>query len=105
MDLRELLSILWKRRLTVLLVVVQSAIFGIVFGSTREPTYESTATVAITPKVAKIGLLSSDQLSTLLGTYAQTAESAVVRDAAEAQLGPVHRTFHGRPQTLSRRLS
>ena len=82
-----MLSILWKRRLTVLLVVVQSAIFGIVFGSTREPTYESTATVAITPKVAKIGLLSSDQLSTLLGTYAQTAESAVVRDAAEAQLG------------------
>jgi capsular exopolysaccharide synthesis family protein len=83
-DLRELLSILWKRRLIVFLVVVQSAIFGIVFGETREPTYESTDTVAITPRV---GLIPSDQLSTLLGTYAQTAESDVVRDAAAAKLG------------------
>ena len=84
MDLRELLTILWKRRLTVLLVVVLSAVFGIVFGETRQPTYESTDTVAITPKV---GLIPSDQLSTLLGTYAQTAESGVVRDPAEAKLG------------------
>jgi polysaccharide biosynthesis transport protein len=86
-DFRELLTILWKRRLTVLLVVVLSAVFGIVFGETRQPTYESTDTVAITPNVAKLGLIPSDQLSALLGTYAQTAESGVVRDAAEAKLG------------------
>ena len=87
MDLRELLSILWKRRLAVLLVVVLSAIFGIAFGESRQPTYESTDTVAITPNVAKLGLIPSDELSALLGTYAQTAESAVIRDAAETKLG------------------
>lgn len=87
MDLRELLSILWKRRLAVVLVVVLSAIFGFAFGESRQPTYESTDTVAITPNVAKLGLIPSDELSALLGTYAQTAESGVVRDAAEAKLG------------------
>jgi tyrosine-protein kinase len=99
MDLRELLSVVWKRRLVVILVVVFAVGFGVAFGETREPTYESTATVAITPDVAELGLVPGEGLSALLGTYAQTAESDVVRTSAEEILGrPLSGTVSGSTQ-------
>src|SRR4051794_29221516 len=87
MDLRELLSIVWKRRLAVILVVALAVGFGVAVGETRAPTYESTVTVAITPDVGKVGFVPSESLSALLGTYAQTAESDVVRSSAQKILG------------------
>ena len=87
MDLRELLSVLWKSRVVVAIVVVASGVLGALFASQREPTYESTATIAITPDISSQGIVSADALSALLGTYALTAESDVVRVDAENILG------------------
>jgi polysaccharide biosynthesis transport protein len=98
-DLRELLSIVWKRRLVVLLVVVLSVGAGVAFGKSRQATYESTVTVAITPDIQKTGFVAPDNLSALLGTYAQTAESDVVRASAERILGhPLTGTVSGSTQ-------
>jgi capsular exopolysaccharide family len=82
-----LLSILWKWRVIVAIVVVVSGALGALFASQREPTYQSTATIAITPDISSQGIVSADALSALLGTYALTAESDVVRGEAEQILG------------------
>jgi polysaccharide biosynthesis transport protein len=86
-DLREFSSVVWKRRLLVLLVVLLSGGLGAVFALQRDPTYESTATIAITPDIGSQGIVSADALSALLGTYAETAESDVVRESAARDLG------------------
>ncbi len=83
MDLRELLSVVWKRRYLVLLVVFLCGVFGITFALTRQERYESTATVAITPDVEAQGFIPSENLSTLLGTYAEAAESDAALEEAE----------------------
>ena len=87
MDLREFVSVVWKWRVLVLLVVLLSGGLGAVFASQRAPTYESTATIAITPDIGSLGIVSADALSALLGTYAETAESDSARDSAEDILG------------------
>ncbi len=87
MDLRELFSVVWKWRVVVAIVTVLAGALGAIFASQREPTYESTATIAITPDISSQGIVSADSLSALLGTYALTAESDVVRGEAEQILG------------------
>jgi tyrosine-protein kinase len=86
-DLRELASVVWKWRLLVVCVVVLSGAAGTIFAVQRAPTYESTSTIAIEPDLRSQGVVSADALSALLGTYAETAESDIVRDAAEENLG------------------
>jgi tyrosine-protein kinase len=86
-DLREFVSVVWKWRVLVLLVVLLSGGLGAFFASQRASTYESTATIAITPDIGSLGIVSADALSALLGTYAETAESDSVRDSAEEILG------------------
>lgn len=55
---------------------------------TRPPTYEATATVAITPAFdQKQFFIGPDSLSALLGTYAATAKAQVTRQRAEVLLG------------------
>ena len=51
LNLRELASIVWRRRYLVLLVVVLCAAFGAVFAFSKGEKYESKATVAVTPDV------------------------------------------------------
>lgn len=87
MELREFLRILWKRRLAVIAVVLITTAAGVAFGALRQPVYESTTTVAVTPRIAQLGVIPADNLSALLGTYAQTAESDVIKRAAERQVG------------------
>ena len=87
MDLRELFSVLWKWRALVALVVLLSGGLGAAFAAQRPSTYESTATIAITPNIGSLGLVSEDALSALLGTYAETAESDTIRRSAEDSLG------------------
>jgi polysaccharide biosynthesis transport protein len=87
LDLRELLSVVWKRRYLVLLVVFLCAVFGVTFAITRQERYESTATIAITPDVETQGFIPSENLSTLLGTYSEAAESEAVLEEAEATSG------------------
>jgi receptor protein-tyrosine kinase len=95
-----LLSVLWKWRVLVAIVVVVSGALGALFASQREPTYESTATIAITPDISSQGIVSADALSALLGTYALTAESDVVRGEAEQILGhPLSGTVNATTQS------
>ncbi len=83
MDLRELFSVVWKHRYLVALVVVLCAVLGAVFAFTRQEKYESTAKISITPDVESQGFVPSENLSTALATYAETAESGTVRNEAE----------------------
>lgn len=87
MDLREFLSVIWKRRLIVVLVVVLAGASGTAFAITRDPTYESTATISITPEAKEFGFVPAESLSALLGTYAETVESDAVLSDAAADLG------------------
>jgi len=87
MDLRELLSVVWRRRLLVALVVVLCGGLGAVFAQSRDAVYESRVTLAIFPDVETQGFIAGDSLSALLGTYAETVESDAVIDDAEADLG------------------
>lgn len=87
MDLREFLAVIWKRRWLVALVVALTAAIGVYFAVTKESIYESRATIAITPDVATQGFVPSDNLSALLGTYAETVESETVLGRSEALLG------------------
>jgi capsular exopolysaccharide synthesis family protein len=89
-DLRELLSVVWKHRYLVAFVVVLCAALGALFAFTRQEKYESTAKISITPDVESQGFVPSENLSALLVTYAETAESGAVRDRAEKILsGPL----------------
>ena len=82
-----MVTVVWKWRVLVAIVVVTSGLLGTLLAEQREATYESTATIAITPDISSQGIVSADALSALLGTYALTAESDVVRAAAEDVLG------------------
>jgi succinoglycan biosynthesis transport protein ExoP len=87
MEVRELLAILWKRRLIVLGMLVLVAGLSALFAITRPARYEATSTIAMTPKLEEGTFVSPDMLDALLGTYAQTAKSSVTLRRAALQLG------------------
>jgi polysaccharide biosynthesis transport protein len=88
MDLRQVFQTAWKRRWVVLWMFVVAVAAAAVVASSRPARYESTATIALTPdpKTGQ-GLVSSDNLTALLGTYAQTAKSTLIIKRAEQLLG------------------
>ena len=90
MQLNELLAILKKRRFGVLAVVMLTVAFAAALALVTPPRYESTATLALTPKLdPKQGFfgIGSQDLSALLSTYAETAKSRVNRARAQQILG------------------
>src|SRR4051794_15794766 len=88
MEFKQVVLTAWKRRWVVLWVLVICVGVAAAFASTRAPRYESTATIALTPASKEsAGLVSSDNLTALLGTYAQTAKSTVILRRAEQILG------------------
>ena len=87
MELRDLAAAVWRRRLLAATLVLACAALGVVFASTREAQYESRVTIAITPDIRTQGFVPSDNLSALLGTYAETVESDSVLGEAERRLG------------------
>ena len=87
MELRELLAILWKRRLLVAFVVLATAALSAAFAFTRPPRYESASTLALTPNNQNAGFITPDTLNALVGTYAQTAQSSLILDQAEERIG------------------
>ena len=100
MDLRDLIALAWKRRWVVLGVFAITVIASTPAILSRPTEYESTAVVALTPDVAQgQGLVASDSLSALLGTYAETAKSSINLARAEADPRPQarrgHRHLHG----------
>jgi len=88
MRLHELLAILSKRRWMVLGLLSVAVLTSVVIALARPSEYESTATMALTPDVDRSqGYISSEELSGLLSTYAETAKSGLTRRRAAVILG------------------
>jgi succinoglycan biosynthesis transport protein ExoP len=88
MQLTDLLAILKKRRLSVFAVVLLTLAFSVAIALVSPPRYESTATLALTPKLSRNQLyIGSQDLSALLSTYAETAKSRLNRSRAQQLLG------------------
>jgi capsular exopolysaccharide synthesis family protein len=97
MELTDVLRIVWKGRLTVIVVLIATVAFGAAFAFLTPKRYESTATIALTPNASKgpANSLRPEDVSSLLKTYASTAKSESNISQAEAILG------HKLPGTLS----
>jgi succinoglycan biosynthesis transport protein ExoP len=90
-------NVIWKRRLLVLLVLLGACVSSLVVALARPSRYESTAIVALTPDVVHgTGFVSSDGLSALLDTYAESAKAKVNLRRASAIL---HRALPGEVET------
>ena len=88
MELKDLVAVAWKRRAAVLTVFVLTVAFAALFAFSQPKRYDSTAVLALTPNAEKgSGLLAADNLTALLGTYAETAKSTITLKRAEQQLG------------------
>jgi succinoglycan biosynthesis transport protein ExoP len=88
MQLTELLAILKKRRAGVLAVLVLTVAFSVAVVVVSPPRYQSTGTLAVTPKISRNqGYISSQDLSVLISTYAETAKSRLNRSRAQQILG------------------
>ena len=87
-DLRDTLALAWKRRWLVLGVFVLVVALAAAFAYSRPKEYESTATIALLPNTQRgQGLIPSDALNAILGTYATAAKSSTNIDRASRILG------------------
>jgi capsular exopolysaccharide synthesis family protein len=90
MELKHVIELAWKRRVTVLAVALLTLALSTVLALTKTAKYESTATIAMTPDTSAAQFLGADDLTALLGTYAATAESSITeRRAAQILGGPI----------------
>jgi succinoglycan biosynthesis transport protein ExoP len=88
MQLAELFAIIRKRRWLVILMVTMTVGAAAVVAVLRPPVYESTASLALTPKInPDRGFIGSQDLNALLSTYAETAKSQVNLARAQQMLG------------------
>jgi polysaccharide biosynthesis transport protein len=89
MDISQILSLAWRRRRLIGLVVVAVVFLSGAFAYSRPKEYDSTATIILTPTVrnGQPSVQGSDNISTLLSTYAAKATSSVVKNAAANILG------------------
>jgi polysaccharide biosynthesis transport protein len=88
MELKDLLAVAWKRRVAVLALFGLTMVFAALFAFSQPKRYESTAVLALTPDIKQgQGLFAADNLSALLGTYAETAKSTITLRRAQRTLG------------------
>ncbi len=88
MELKQIIAIAWKRKLTVILVAVVAVVVAAGIAYTRTKEYQATATLAMTPNVQKgQGFVASDDLATLLSTYAAIVDSSTTKNLAAQMLG------------------
>jgi receptor protein-tyrosine kinase len=103
MDLKELLDVLWRRKLVVLAVTL--AAIAAAYGVLRlvTPLYESSSTLAVQPTATDGDLFFLTTIDTILPVYAEGATSRTTRELAaervpDGTLGEVAvRTFSGTP--------
>jgi succinoglycan biosynthesis transport protein ExoP len=87
-QLNELLAVLKKRRLGVGAIILLTIAFSAALALVTPPRYESTATLALTPKIDRTqGFIGAQDLTALISTYAETAKSRVNRARAEQIIG------------------
>jgi succinoglycan biosynthesis transport protein ExoP len=88
-DLNELLHVLWRRRITV--AAVAAITLGVAIAALRliTPVYESSATLALTPKDinASSQLIFFGTLDAIVPVYADAAVSRTTRSLARERLG------------------
>lgn len=86
MEISDVLRAIWRRRLLVVIFVAVTTLFAILFALSRAPKYESVSTLALTPS-SEGGFITPEQLDAVLGTYARTAKSSLIKNKAEDKLG------------------
>jgi polysaccharide biosynthesis transport protein len=86
MELNDVLRAIWRRRLLVVIFVAVTTLFAVLFALSRAPKYESVSTLALTPS-SEGGFITPEQLDAVLGTYARTAKSSLIKEDAEDDLG------------------
>ena len=96
MEFRDVLAVIWKRRILVAAAMVACVALSALFVASQSKRYESTATLALTPNTTSQTIIAPDALGALLGTYAETAKSRVLTRRAEATL---KRKINGTIQT------
>jgi uncharacterized protein involved in exopolysaccharide biosynthesis len=88
MRLNEILSVVWKRKLVVALVLACCVVgAGLYAFSQPKKVYASGATIAFLPDPETKTVTSPESLSSLLSTYAVVAQSEQTLKAAEEILG------------------
>jgi receptor protein-tyrosine kinase len=101
MRLNELLEVLWRRKLTVIVVALIVVAIAVAALRVVTPIYESTSTLALTPKeVNTNAIFVFSTMDAIVPVYADAATSRTTRDAAVERLGkgvaPISvRTFQG----------
>ena len=90
MDLRDLLNLLWRRR--ILFVATILAVIGTAFGSVQvvTPEYEATSTLALTPKTLNdpnSAYVFFGTLDAIVPVYADAAAARSTKERASALLG------------------
>jgi capsular polysaccharide biosynthesis protein len=95
MRLRELLWTIWERKLVVGLVLVFCLVGATLYAISKpEKEYASSATIVFLPDPGRQTVTPSDNLSSLLSTYAVIAQSEKTLEGARAVLGhPVEGTL------------
>jgi tyrosine-protein kinase len=86
MEFNDVLRAIWRRRLLVVIFVGVTTLFAVLFALSRAPKYESVSTLALTPS-SEGGFITPEQLDAVLGTYARTAKSSLIKNKAEDKLG------------------
>jgi succinoglycan biosynthesis transport protein ExoP len=86
MQFRDVLQAVWRRRWLVVLVLAATTLFSALFALSRPTKYESASTLALTPS-SSAGLITPEALNAVLGTYAQTAKSSLIKDKASKSIG------------------
>jgi succinoglycan biosynthesis transport protein ExoP len=86
MEFSDVMRAIWRRRLLVVIFVAVTTLFAILFALSRAPKYESVSTLALTPS-SEGGFITPEELDAVLGTYARTAKSSLIKEKAEAALG------------------
>jgi succinoglycan biosynthesis transport protein ExoP len=86
MEFNDVLRAIWRRRLLVVIFVAVTTLFAVLFALSRAPKYESVSTLALTPS-SEGGFITPEQLDAVLGTYARTAKSSLIKNKAEDKLG------------------
>lgn len=87
MTLNDFLRMFWQRKL--LIVVVTLAVVGPAYAATEivQPEYESTATLALSPKNLSNEIFLFGTLDAIVPVYADAATSRSTFKAAEARIG------------------
>lgn len=86
MESREVLHAIWRRRILVIAFVAATTLFAALFALSKAPKYESVSTLALTPS-SEGGFITPEALDAVLGTYAQTAKSTLIKEKATRSLG------------------